>query len=140
VRKLPERVSAQRVHHLESLLGFGSTSQDKLVKEQWVASADRTQELAFDAYCEYVRAMAGDVPYVLALDDLQWMRPSSAKLLSYIAAHCEDRPILIILTVRQKDASQLLSNLNLNIASVSSVELGPLSKRDVYRALRRKRS
>jgi tetratricopeptide (TPR) repeat protein/class 3 adenylate cyclase len=131
VRKLPERVSAQRVHHLESLLGFGSTSQDKLVKEQWVVSADRTQELAFDAYCEYVRAMAGDVPYVLALDDLQWMRPSSAKLLSYIAAHCEDRPILIILTVRQKDASQLLSNLNLNIASVSSVELGPLSKRDV---------
>ncbi|MEC8024493.1 MAG: protein kinase [Myxococcota bacterium] len=131
MRKLPDRVGAQRVHHLMTLLGFDNTVPNGVQKERWTSPSDPTQELAFEAYCEYIRAMAADAPYVLALDDLQWIRPSTAKLLSYLSAHCEDRPILIVLTVRQKDASQWLGNLNLSVASVSSVELGPLSRRDV---------
>ena len=99
--------------------------------DAWNSPGDHSQDVAFDAYCDYVRSMTENAPYVLALDDLQWIRPSSAKLLSTIATHCADRPVLVILTVRQKDAPQMLGNLDLNISAVSSIELGALSLRHV---------
>lgn len=131
VRDLPEHVGQQRVNHLSSLLGLGETPSESTPDEPWKSPSDPTQELAFEAYCEYIRAMAEDTPYVLAMDDLHWMRPSSAKLLSYLSLHCEDKPILIILTVRQKDAHDLLGSLNLSIPTVRSIELDVLSAEDL---------
>ncbi len=137
VRDLPTHAADQRIRHLATLLGLESEEETGQSTEAWNSPADHSQDVAFDAYCDYVRSMTGDAPYVLALDDLQWIRPSSAKLLSTIATHCADRPVLVILTVRLKDAPQVLGSLDLNISAVSSIELGALSRRHVEQLVSR---
>lgn len=128
---LPDSVASQRIQHLRALLGLGEHVSNDAGKEDWKSPADPSQDLAFEAYCEYIRSMAAEAPYLLVLDDMQWIRPSSAKLLSYLSRHCEDRPILMLLTIRKKEASKVLENLNLNISTVNSVELESLSRKDV---------
>ena len=77
------------------------------------SSTDPSQELPFEAYSHYIQALAREIPYVLVVDDMQWIRPSSMKLLSYLAQRCIDSPVLLLMTLRERDAEKVLSTVDL---------------------------
>jgi len=136
IRDLPDEVALKRAERLSALLGFEKgrgeiTEEEQEESNYWQSASDPSQDLAFEAYSNYIRSLSKDVPYVLVVDDLQWIRPSTMKLLSYLAQGCLDCPVLIILTVREKDAEKTLSSVDLPASSLSSVDLGMLSLRDV---------
>jgi len=136
IRELPDEVALKRAERLSALLGFekgrgGNTEGEQEESAYWQSASDPSQDLAFEAYSNYIRSLSKEVPYVLVVDDLQWIRPSSMKLLSYLAQGCLDCPVLVILTVREKDAEKALSSVDLPASSLSSVDLGMLSLGDV---------
>ena len=127
VRELPDDVAVLRVQRLNALLGLGGGEGD----ETWHSSTDPSQELAFEAYSHYIQALAREIPYVLVVDDMQWIRPSSMKLLSYLAQRCIDSPVLLLMTLRERDAEKVLSTVDLPASALTSLELDPLMVSDV---------
>ncbi len=54
----------------------------------------------FDSVTHFLKAVAGDAPVVIVLDDLHWADTSSLLLLQFIAQHARDVPLLILGTYR----------------------------------------
>ena len=133
VRALPDDVAESRVERLSALLGLaGNSGSHEASEEAWQSPSDPSQELAFEAYCHYIRALSKEIPYILVVDDFQWIRPSSMKLLSYLSQRCLDCPIMIIMTVRERDADKTLASVDVPASSLTALELGMLTKRDVH--------
>ena len=47
-----------------------------------------------------LRALAGDAPLLLAIDDVQWLDPASARVLSFAVRRIGEEPIGVLATLR----------------------------------------
>jgi DNA-binding CsgD family transcriptional regulator len=56
------------------------------------------------ALASVVRALAQEGPLLLALDDVQWVDPSSAEILSFVLRRLDSRPVGVLATVRGRPA------------------------------------
>jgi DNA-binding NarL/FixJ family response regulator len=76
-----------------------------------------------------LRALAEDAPLLLAIDDVQWLDASSARVLAFAARRIHDAPIGVLATLRgraeQREPLGLAEAFGPN--GLSEVELGPLS-------------
>ncbi|MFN8582622.1 MAG: diguanylate cyclase [Gemmatimonadaceae bacterium] len=60
-----------------------------------------------DEIAEYVRSAAARRPLVLVLDDMQWGDAASWDALEHVVAQLDDARLLICLTLREEDATQI---------------------------------
>ena len=79
------------------------------------------------AFLALLRALAQDEPVLIAVDDVQWMDRSSARILSFAARRLGDLPIGILVTQRG-DGPDPLDLGNALGAAYEELRLGPLSR------------
>jgi DNA-binding CsgD family transcriptional regulator len=75
-----------------------------------------------------VKALARSAPVVVAVDDLQWLDPSSARVLEFALRRLEGLPVAIIAAQRTGDPSRVPLDLEraLPQGRVTRVKVGPL--------------
>jgi predicted ATPase len=125
---LPAR--SARSSALEKDFDFGVARQlfDAAVDEV-VRRGDRFAALR--GLCEVTTRLAGDAPFVLCVDDIQWSDEASLQFLAYQVKRLESLPVLVVLTMRSgepHEADDLLAELAGNEA-VSMLHPAPLSER-----------
>jgi DNA-binding CsgD family transcriptional regulator/Tfp pilus assembly protein PilF len=81
-----------------------------------------------------LRALARERPVLLALDDVQWVDPSSAEVLAFVLRRLEDEPVGVLATVRGRPARAPLG-LDRAFAAVDRLPVGPLSVGAIHRML-----
>jgi DNA-binding SARP family transcriptional activator/tetratricopeptide (TPR) repeat protein len=102
-----------------------------------------TEQRVFDSFRNLLTGLSQDGPVLIALDDLQWMEPSSCALLSYLIRHLDDGRVHFCLAARAGEVDDnelvltLISGLGNNVqrialtglttteASVLAHQLGP---------------
>ncbi len=67
-----------------------------------ISLMDRRQ-IMFNEITETIRDLSQDRPVLFVIEDLQWIDPSSAKLLHYLTRHTGDCHILLIGVVREEE-------------------------------------
>jgi DNA-binding CsgD family transcriptional regulator len=84
-----------------------------------------------------LEALAAVEPVVLAIDDVQWLDPSSASALAFALRRLEGQPILLLLARRFGERDET-PDLELTIAAerVRRVHVGPLSLGAIHQLLR----
>lgn len=91
---------------------------------------DRFGELRlFEALHEILSVLSRPQPLLLIADDIQWMDPASASLLSYLAHRISELPILMLLAHRAGDP--LPEGISDVVTSAPEVELRPLTADDL---------
>ena len=96
--------------------------------------SDAARFQLFDAITSLLRAAAGEAPLVLILDDLHGADHPSLLLLSFLAVHVRDSPILVIGTYREAEArldAQLATTLGEIIRHGRRLPLRGLREEDV---------
>ena len=73
-------------------------------------------------FAAVLRALAGEQPLVIAIDDLQWLDAASADAIVFAAARLDDAPVSFLLARRPAEATGLEHALPM----LQEVELGPL--------------
>ncbi len=63
-------------------------------------TATRSKEQHFEPFRAFLSALATTGPVLVALDDLQWMEPSSCALLSYLVRNLQTEPVRFCLAAR----------------------------------------
>ena len=81
-----------------------------------------------------VRALARERPVLLALDDVQWVDPSSAEILAFMLRRLEGEPVGVLATLRGHPARAPLG-LDRAFAALERVPVGPLSVGGIHRML-----
>ena len=74
-------------------------------------------------------------PLVLAIDDLQWLDPSSSRVLGFALRRLTDHPVGVLASQRSEVTSELLA-AGLPRDRISLLELGPLSEVEVDQLIR----
>ena len=87
------------------------------------------------AFLALVRLLARDEPVLIAVDDVQWLDPSSARILSFSARRLGDLPVGILVTQRG-DGPDPLDLGNAVGAAYEELQLGPLSLGAIVRLVR----
>ena len=73
-----------------------------------------------------LRAMSREQPLILAVDDLQWLDPSSRRVLSFALRRLRDEPVRLIVSFRSGALGDTFGESNLGIAG-HRIEVGPVS-------------
>jgi len=73
-----------------------------------------------------VRALARAQPLVLAVDDVQWLDPSSSRVLSFALRRLRDEPVRLIVSFRSGSPGDSTGESSLGIAG-DRIEVGPVS-------------
>lgn len=81
-----------------------------------------------------VRALARERPVLLALDDVQWVDPSSAEILAFMLRRLEGEPVGVLATVRGRPVRAPLA-LDRAFAALERLPVGPLSVGAIHRML-----
>lgn len=81
-----------------------------------------------------VRALARERPVLLALDDVQWVDPSSAEILAFMLRRLEGEPVGVLATVRGRPVRAPLA-LDPAFAALERLPVGPLSIGAIHRML-----
>jgi DNA-binding CsgD family transcriptional regulator len=84
------------------------------------------------ALLSVVRAVAQDGPLLLALDDVQWVDPSSAEVLRFVLRRLEGEPVGVLATVRERPVEAPLE-LDRAFAEFRRLTVGPLSVGAIHR-------
>jgi DNA-binding CsgD family transcriptional regulator len=95
-----------------------------------LAAPDRTARdgLALPlAFLALLRLLAKDEPVLIAVDDVQWLDPSSARILSFAARRLGDLPVGILLAQRG-GGPHPIDLRNALDANYEELQLGPLSR------------
>ena len=101
---------------------------DQILLRADVTSAPTDQRAVGAAFLSIVQRLADDAPVLLAIDDLQWLDPSSAQVFAFAARRILG-PVGILVTVRN-DRGSLRSVESLQLASpdrLDRITVGPLS-------------
>jgi eukaryotic-like serine/threonine-protein kinase len=83
-----------------------------------ISDPEVAQFKLFDAYAQYLRAIAAQAPLVIALDDLHWADKPTLQLLQHIARELSRMRVLIVANYRDTDItrqsalSETLASLN----------------------------
>jgi DNA-binding CsgD family transcriptional regulator len=91
------------------------------------------------AFLALLRLLARDAPVLIAVDDVQWLDPSSARILSFAARRLGDLPVGILLSQRG-DGPDPLDLRNALDASYEELELRPLSRGAIAHLVRSRSS
>ena len=94
-----------------------------------LAAPDRSGRAALAlplAFLGFLRLLARDEPVLIAVDDVQWLDPSSARILSFAARRLDELPIGILLAQRG-DGPDPLDLRNALGEAYEELRLGPLS-------------
>jgi DNA-binding CsgD family transcriptional regulator len=86
------------------------------------------------ALLSVVRALARDGPLLLALDDVQWVDPSSAEVLRFMLRRLAGEPVGVLATVRGQPVEVPLE-LDKAFAAFQRVAVEPLSAGAIHRLL-----
>jgi DNA-binding SARP family transcriptional activator/tetratricopeptide (TPR) repeat protein len=86
-------------------------------------SADMERRRAFDAVTALLRGLADRQPVLLVVDDLQYAGRSTVEVLHFLGRHLAGSRLLIVVTVRAENASDVMAALD-PVAAVLNV--GPL--------------
>jgi DNA-binding CsgD family transcriptional regulator len=75
-----------------------------------------------------LEALAADTPVLLAVDDVQWLDPSTVSVLEFALRRMLDQPVFQLLTRRSGDGGET-QEINLAVAAdrVEQLHVGPLS-------------
>jgi len=101
---------------------------DQILLRADVTSAPTDQRAVGAAFLSIVQRLADDAPVLLAIDDLQWLDPSSTQVFAFAARRILG-PVGILVTVRN-DRGSLRSVESLQLASpdrIDRITVGPLS-------------
>ena len=86
------------------------------------------------ALASAVQALARERPVLLALDDVQWVDPSSAEILAFMLRRLEREPVGVLATVRGHPARAPLE-LDRAFVAFERIPVGPLSIGAIHRML-----
>jgi DNA-binding CsgD family transcriptional regulator len=104
-----------------------------LVEEAPHGSDPRTLGVAVRSALD---ALAAEAPVVLALDDVQWLDPSSASALAFALRRMREQPILLLLARRlSKEAAPSELERAIEADRVERLPVGPLSLGAIHRLL-----
>lgn len=81
-----------------------------------------------------VRALAQDGPVLFALDDVQWVDPSSAEVLRFVLWRLEAEPVGVLGTVRERPVEAPLE-LDRAFAAFRRLTVGPLTVGAIHRLI-----
>ena len=79
------------------------------------------------AFLAFLRLLAQEAPVLIAVDDVQWLDPSSARILSFAARRLDELPIGVLVAQRG-DGPDPLDLRNALGAAHEELRLGPLSR------------
>jgi DNA-binding CsgD family transcriptional regulator/tetratricopeptide (TPR) repeat protein len=133
---LRDLVRTLGVDALRSAVGAQWPTLALLAPELSPAPADgvpATHAQTFDAFAGLVRALAGQHPLALVVEDVHWSDPLTRDLLSYLARAVDGCSLLLVLTTRPEvpeAAAQFLAEL-VRLAAVDVVDLPRLEAPDV---------
>ena len=87
-----------------------------------------------------LRALAADTPVLLAIDDVQWLDPASARVLSFAVRRLGEEPIGVLASLRgDAEARDPLALAEaLQPGSFAELPVGPLGMRNLERLLRQR--
>ncbi len=80
--------------------------QPGYVEPDPLADPEAAQFRLFDAFLTFVRAMSGQVPLLILLDDLHWADKPSLLLLQHVARELSRMRVLVVCTYRDTDLSR----------------------------------
>ena len=86
------------------------------------------------ALLSVVRALAQDGPVLVALDDVQWVDPSSAEVLRFVLWRLEAEPVGVLGTVRERPVEAPLE-LDRAFAAFRRLTVGPLTVGSIHRLI-----
>jgi DNA-binding CsgD family transcriptional regulator/tetratricopeptide (TPR) repeat protein len=92
----------------------------------------------YQAFGDFLSAIAAEAPLLLLLDDLQWADPATLDLLPWLLRHAAEARLLIVAAVRSADADagpalrRALAELN-RLRRLATVTLGPLDAAAIAR-------
>jgi DNA-binding CsgD family transcriptional regulator len=105
---------------------MGDVSGGPLTDQQVVAAALMT----------IVEALASEAPVLIAIDDVQWLDPSSQAVVSFVARRLRGRACLIATERSEPDRESALSWLQLGTPDgINRIKVGPLSLGGVHELL-----
>lgn len=82
------------------------------------------EQRVFDSFKTFLTDLSKDGPVIIALDDLQWMEPSSCSLLSFLIRHLDDERVHFCLAARSGEVDDnelvqtLISSLGSNVQRI----------------------
>jgi predicted ATPase len=80
--------------------------QPNYAEPEPLADPEAAQFRLFDAFLTFVRAMAGQVPLLILLDDLHWADKPSLLLLQHVARELSRMRVLVVCTYRDTELSR----------------------------------
>ena len=104
-----------------------------LVEEDAQGLDPRTLGVAVRSALE---VLAAEGPVVLAIDDVQWLDPSSANALAFALRRLDEQAILVLLTRRRGESAEPKLEQALPAGRVERVHVGPLSLGAIHQLLR----
>ncbi|QSP95862.1 AAA family ATPase [Marinobacter salinisoli] len=109
--------------------GASATKAQDTLRDRLLSGKDKpealTEQWVFDSFRQLMTELAQEGPVLIALDDVQWIEPSSCALLSYLIRHFDDGRIHVCLAARagevdDNDAVQtLISGLGNNLHRIT---------------------
>jgi ATP/maltotriose-dependent transcriptional regulator MalT len=94
------------------------------------------QQVVAAALMTIVETLARDAPVLIAIDDVQWLDPSSQAVVSFVARRLRGRACLIATERSEPDRESVLSWLQLGTPDgISRMKVGPLSLGGVHELL-----
>jgi DNA-binding CsgD family transcriptional regulator/tetratricopeptide (TPR) repeat protein len=94
------------------------------------------QQVVAAALTTIVETLARDAPVLIAIDDVQWLDPSSQAVVSFVARRLAGRACLIATERSEPDRESVLSWLQLGTPDgISRMKVGPLSLGGVHELL-----
>ncbi len=114
------RVVTGRAHEMEGALPLGpwidAIHLDEQLPDLWPSTArasavpDDPLRL-FEAVARLLGHLAATGPLLVVLEDLHWADATSLNLVSFISRRVTDRPVMVVVTVREEEATPSLTRL-----------------------------
>ena len=91
---------------------------------------EELRENAFQLMIEQLKRMTANRPYLLVIEDLQWIDPTSRELLDAIIKLAADLPLFVLVTSRPTPAGESMIAALRDKENVAIYRLGPLNDED----------
>jgi DNA-binding CsgD family transcriptional regulator len=96
------------------------------------------QRAVATAFVSVLRRLAESTPVVVAIDDVQWLDPASARVLDFAVRRLEGRPVGFLLTLRPGRPTPLGLDRALAAGRCELVRVGPLSVGALHQLLKQR--
>jgi DNA-binding CsgD family transcriptional regulator len=100
--------------------------------------ADLDQRAVLLGFLSVLRQLSADAPVLLALDDLQWVDPATARVVEFACRRLQTEPVGIVMSMRVPGEGPLPLDPDRSLADVgpSRLHVGPLAMGAIARIVR----